>query len=344
MARIGLMALLALLPLAASSQQPAVEASLVATPPAATPPAAEPLPAELKPANFAYVAATRRDRVGRIMAPVFVNDVGPFAFLVDTGASSSVIGPRVAARLKLLPAPERTKLLRGITGSERVPTVTVDRLTAGQIHLSSRDLPMVEPRVFADADGIFGVDAFAQGCLFVNFAEKRVSILQTRCPRVSEQWEVMRAEMRFGGLAVVPAKIGKVKVHAIIDTGAERSLGNRALLAATGLEKKLTDPQTATVVSAATSQLVPGNIIKTPTFRMGSVAITNMRIVFGDFEVFQMWEVNDEPAIVLGMDVLGTTSAMMLDFTRQELCILPNIAGDMLPMRKRGPATRIPRD
>ena len=99
-----------------------------------------------------------------------------------------------------------------------------------------------------------------------------------------------------------------------------------------------------TVVSAATSQLVPGNILKTPSFRMGSVAITNMRIVFGEFEVFQMWEVNDEPAIVLGMDVLGTTAAMMLDFTRKELCILPNIAGDMVPMRKRGPATRIPRD
>lgn len=336
MARIGLMSLLAALPMAASSEQPVVDASLVATPPPAV--------AEIKPHNFTYVAATRRDRVGRVLAPVFINDVGPFAFLVDTGASSSVIGPRVAARLKLSPARDRTKLLRGVTGSERVPTVTIDSLTAGQIELGSRDLPMVEPRVFADADGIFGVDAFSQGCLFVNFAEKRVSILESRCPRVSEQWEVLNAEMRFGGLAVVPARIGKVKVHAIIDTGAERSLGNRALLTATGLEKKMLDPDTATMVGSATSQVVPGNILKTPIFRMGSVAITNMRVVFGDFEVFEMWEVNDEPAIVLGMDVLGTTSAMMIDFTRKELCILPTIVGDMLPMRKRGPATRIPRD
>jgi len=334
MARICLMILFASVPLAAMPQQPAADASLAVTSPLA----------EIKPENFAYVAATRRDRVGRVMAPVFVNNVGPFAFLVDTGASSSVIGPRVAARLKLSPASERTKLLRGITGSERVPTVLVDSLTAGQIALTGRDLPMVEPRVFADADGIFGVDAFSQGCLFVNFSEKRVSILDNRCPRVSEQWEVMKAEMRFGGLAVVPARIGKVRVHAIIDTGAERSLGNRALLTATGLEKKLADPDTATMVSAATSQVVPGNILKTPTFRMGSVAITNMRIVFGDFEVFEMWDVTEEPAIVLGMDVLGTTSAMMIDFTRKELSILPNIVGDMLPMRKRGPATRIPRD
>ncbi|HEX6636436.1 MAG TPA: retroviral-like aspartic protease family protein [Steroidobacteraceae bacterium] len=340
MARLGLIVLLTWLPASAWPQQATIDATLIAAPPVE----AEPAIAEIKPPNFAYVAATRRDRVGRVMAPVFINDVGPFAFLVDTGASTSVIGPRVAARLKLEPVSGRTKLLRGITGSERVPTVTIDSLTAGQIELGSRDLPMVAPRVFADADGIFGVDAFAQGCLFVNFAEKRVSILETRCPRVSEQWEVLHAQMRFGGLAVVPARIGKVRVHAIIDTGAERSLGNRALLVAAGLEKKALDPDTATVVSAATSRLVPGNILKTPTFRMGSVAITNMHIVFGEFEVFRMWEVGDDPAIVLGMDVLGTTSAMMLDFTREELAILPNIAGDMLPMRRRGPATRIPRD
>lgn len=335
------MFLLGLWPLAAQPQQPVVDVSLV-VPPAEIP--AELTLAEIKPANFAYVAATRRDRVGRVMAPVFINDVGPFAFLVDTGASSSVVGPRVAARLKLAATSGHTKLLRGITGSERVPTVTIGKLTAGQIELTGRDLPMVEPRVFADADGIFGVDAFSHGCLFVNFAEKRVSILETRCPRVSEQWEVLRVDMRFGGLAVVPARIGKVKVHAIIDTGAERTLGNRALLIAAGLEKKANDPKTSTVVSAATSQLVPGNIVKTPSFRMGTVAISNMRVVFGEFAVFQMWEVNDEPAIVLGMDVLGTTSAMMLDFTRKELCILPSISGDMLPMRKRGPATRLPRD
>ena len=339
MARFGPMVLLALLPLAALPQQPAVDASLVAAPPMA-----EPALAEIKPNDFAYVAATRRDRVGRVMAPVYINDVGPFAFLVDTGASSSVIGPRVAARLKLVPANDRTKLLRGITGSERVPTVSIDSLTAGQIALTARDLPVVEPRVFADADGIFGADAFTQGCLFVSFAEKRVSILDRQCPRVSEQWEVMKAQMRFGGLAVVPARIGRVKVQAIIDTGAERSLGNRALLRAAGLEKKLADPDSATLVTAATSHVVPGNILKTPTFRMGSVAITNMRIVFGDFEVFEMWRVMDEPAIVLGMDVLGTTSAMMLDFTREELRILPNIAGDAVLMRKRGPATRIPRE
>src|SRR6478735_5012721 len=130
--------------------------------PANPPTISVPIPptAEIKPEDFVYVASTRPDRIGRVMAPVFVNGVGPFAFVVDTGASSSVISPRVVARLKLVADPSRAKLLRGITGSEVVSTVAVESITAGEIMLAKSELPVVEPRVFADADGIFGADAF----------------------------------------------------------------------------------------------------------------------------------------------------------------------------------------
>jgi len=39
--------------------------------------------------DFVYVAPTRPDRIGRIMAPVMINGRGPYAFIVDTGASRS---------------------------------------------------------------------------------------------------------------------------------------------------------------------------------------------------------------------------------------------------------------
>src|SRR5688572_13127157 len=124
--------------------------------PATQPAIAELASAETKPDDLVYVATTRPDRIGRVMAPVFVNGVGPFAFVVDTGASSSVISPRVVKRLNLVPDPARAKLLRGITGSQVVATVPVHSITAGEITLSKSELPVVETRVFADADGIFG--------------------------------------------------------------------------------------------------------------------------------------------------------------------------------------------
>jgi len=298
--------------------------------------------ADTKPEDFVYVASTRPDRIGRVMAPVFVNGFGPFAFVVDTGASSSVISPRVVARLKLVPDPTRAKLLRGITGSEVVSTVPVQSITAGEIRLAQSELPVVEPRVFADADGIFGADAFARGCLYVNFAKSHVSILRTACPRVGENWEVMRARLRFGGLAVVNARVGATRVTAIIDTGAERSLGNPALLAASGLQALADDPRSRTQVFAATSQAVFGNLVATPPIHLGGVEIGNLHMVFGDFEVFRMWGVDNEPAIVLGMDVLGTTQALMIDYRREELRFLPQGEENSVRVRKRITPTRLP--
>lgn len=299
-------------------------------------------PADTKPEDFIYVAATQPDRIGRVMTPVFVNGVGPFAFMVDTGASSSVIGPRVARRLSLVPDTATPKLLRGITGSEVVPTVLVDNITAGGIELGRSSLPVVEPRVFADADGIFGADAFARGCLRVDFARGKLVILDRGCPRVDDPWETIRARTGFGGLIVVDAHVGSTRALGIIDTGAERSLGNPALLATLKLSKRAEKDQSKTQVYAATSQAVFGNLVTTPKVRLGGVSVGNLQVVYGDFEVFKIWGVADQPAIVLGIDVLGMTDQMMIDYKRSVMYVLPKGASSRPSMRTHGVPSRLP--
>jgi predicted aspartyl protease len=307
--------------------------------------AAMTLPAEIKPEDFVYVAATRPDRVGRVMAPVFVNGVGPFAFLIDTGASSTVIAPRVARRLNLPVDTTNNKLLRGITGSELVPTVVVDDIVAGGIRLTNSRLPVVEPRVFAEADGIFGADAFARGCLIVNFSRAKLAITDRGCPRVEDDWEVVRARMQFGGLVVVDARVGTTHAIAIIDTGAEHSLGNPALLAAVRQNRRMQPEANRTQVYAATSQVVFGELVATPSVRIGGIRIGSQPVVYGDFEVFRIWNLQDRPALVLGVDVLGMTEAMMIDYQRGELRVLPRSSGEGgVYMRKRGMPSRLPRN
>ncbi|MBC8026646.1 MAG: clan AA aspartic protease [Steroidobacteraceae bacterium] len=300
--------------------------------------------ADTKPDDFIYVAATSQDRVGRVMTPVFVNGVGPFAFVVDTGASSTVIAPRVARRLSLQVDTSNTKLLRGITGSEIVPTVNVSNITAGGISLENTRLPVVEPRVFADADGIFGADAFGRGCLVVSFQRAKVAILSKPCPRADDNWEKLRARLRFGGLVVADAHIGSVRAVAIIDTGAERSLGNPALLAALRERKKISLDSNRTQVYSATSQIVFGDLLVTPSLRMGGLSVGRFHVVYGDFEVFKIWDVADRPAIVLGIDVLGQMDAIMIDYTRSEVLVLPRSSASGVTMKRRGMPTRLPRN
>ncbi len=300
--------------------------------------------ADTRPDDFIYVAATSQDRVGRVMTPVFVNGVGPFAFVVDTGASSTVIAPRVARRLSLQIDASNTKLLRGITGSEVVPTVNVSSITAGGITLENSSLPVVEPRVFADADGIFGADAFGRGCLIVSFERAKVAILAKPCPRVDDNWEKVRARLQFGGLVVADAHIGATRVVAIIDTGAERSLGNPALLAALRERKKVSPDSNRTQVYSATSQIMFGDLLVTPSLRMGGVSVGRFQVVYGDFEVFRIWDVADQPAIVLGIDVLGQMDAMMIDYKRSEILVLPRGSNAGVAMKRRGMPTRLPRN
>src|SRR5688572_17412347 len=43
-----------------------------------------------------FASPTRIDRIGRIVAPVYINGQGPFRLVVDTGASHSTVSPQLA--------------------------------------------------------------------------------------------------------------------------------------------------------------------------------------------------------------------------------------------------------
>jgi predicted aspartyl protease len=289
-----------------------------------------------------YVTPTRPDSVGRIMAPVFVNGQGPFAFIIDTGASRSVIAPSLAERLGLVPDTSRPLDLRGITGSAVVPSLVVDSLKAGDLKVEHQRLPVIAPTVFADADGILGIDGLKNMCLRASFVEAEISITKKGCPMSVRDWPRARATLRFGGLVLVKARVGGQRVQAIIDTGAERSLGNQSLLEALGLQAQAEDPRGATAVLGATVDRIPGQIVQVPTIFVGEFNVTELLVTFGDFEVFRLWGLQDEPAVVLGMDVLGQADGLVIDYRRSEVRVLPRGSGDFQKINRRAAPGRLP--
>ena len=42
-------------------------------------------------------------------------------------------------------------------------------------------------------------------------------------------------------------------------------------------------------------------------------------MTFADFEIFEYWEMTDEPAMLIGMDVLGLVDTLIIDYRRREL-------------------------
>lgn len=92
----------------------------------ATPHGSERRAANARPAPvLLYSEATRPDDQGRIVVPVTLNGEGPFFFMLDTGATHTVMAHQTLERLGLMADPERQVLLRGLSGVKPISTVLV---------------------------------------------------------------------------------------------------------------------------------------------------------------------------------------------------------------------------
>jgi len=263
-----------------------------------------------------FAIPTTKDRAGRIVAAVHLAGQGPFRFILDTGANRSALSQRVADRLGLTSTEQF--LVHGITGSAVMPMVVVPELRAGSLRFREQRLAVLPDAVFAGMDGILGIDTLQRAHVEVDFGSDRVTI--SRSGRaVAEDRAVVRARLRRGGLLLVPARVGKVRVKAIIDTGAERSLGNEKLRTAL---RELERPELGGVetdVVGATAQVAQGYSFVAPTIEIGrSAFVGNLTVTFGDFHVFKVWSLLEEPALVIGMDALGTLPQFSIDYPRRE--------------------------
>jgi predicted aspartyl protease len=269
-----------------------------------------------------FAAPTRLDRIGRILAPVMVNGRGPFRFVVDTGANYTAITPRLIESLGLSTAPNAQVNLNGVTGAELVPTVTLDRLETGDILQQAVHVPVLGSAM-GGADGILGMRGFEDKRITVDFVKDRIKIVQSHGERAPWNFIAVPARLRFGGLMVVDARVGRVAAKAVIDTGAERTLGNRLLREALARHAHHNPTAAATMVLGVTSAQQPGDVIQSPPLQLGEATISDVAVTYGDFYVFKLWDLEKEPAILVGMDVLGVLHTLVIDYRRKELQIRP---------------------
>ena len=268
-----------------------------------------------------FASRTRLDQIGRILVPVMLNGRGPFRFVVDTGASHSTISPRTAAALGLTPASDALVAVNGITGADELPAVSIERLQAGDLVLQNTNLPIVSTPMLADSDGILGAAGLTSDRLLVDFEHDRVVLTHSRGADAGNNFARIPARRVRGGLIMVRVRVGRVAADAVIDTGSERTLGNLALRDALHA-KHPSDPITlVTPVFGATSAISSGEVEMAPVIALGSARIAHLPVVFGAFHIFKVWSLESQPALIIGMDALGTLDALSIDFGRGDFYV-----------------------
>jgi hypothetical protein len=128
-------------------------------------------------------------------------------------------------------------------------------------------------------------------------------------------------------------RIGRrVKAKAVLDTGAERTLGNLALQAALNKGRKKHEPVSA-VVHGATPDIADGDVQEIKQAMIGDMTLTNLEVIFADFHVFKLWGLNDKPAMLIGMDMIGVLERLVIDYRRNEVSMYGDRAASRLVAR-----------
>jgi predicted aspartyl protease len=280
-----------------------------------------------------FAAPTRLDRIGRVVTHVKVNGKGPFRFVIDTGASRSTLAPHLARALNLKPSVGRNVMLNGVTGAAEVPTVAVDSIEIGALRFEKQDLPVIFTSIMGNADGILGVAGFQDQRIDVDFKRDRVSVLESNGKRPHYSMVTARATRNINGLMIVDVRVGRrIRTKAVIDTGAERSLGNLALQSAMNKGRKKREPVSA-VVHGATPDIADGDVQEIREATIGDMTLTNLEVIFADFHVFKLWGLGQEPALLIGMDVLGVLERLVIDYRRNEVSMYGDRSSSRLVQR-----------
>ena len=252
-----------------------------------------------------------QQRHTRLFVDVRVNGAGPFKFLVDSGADRSVIGSGLAAQLAL--PSEGGAMLRSMAASSQVSLVRIDRLSIGASDIPYIIAPAL-PERFIGAAGVIGIDALAEQRVMFDFDAKRVTIQDSRKPELHDDGEiVVTARRRKGQLILTQVSVGGGRVYAVIDTGAESTLGNSAMLERLTGSRHPPEMQSIELVSVAGEKFT-AKLAVIPELKIGALVLQNVQVAFTDAPPFELFGLEKQPALLLGTDLLKSFRRLSLDF------------------------------
>lgn len=272
-------------------------------------------PPEAAPDSAPQDLKLAQDPTSRLTLAVMVNGQGPFDFLVDTGSDRTLISRELADRLSLPPGP-RVKL-HETAGVDEVGTVMIDRLLIGDRAVSHIAAPAVRATDLGAA-GMLGVDSLRNQHLVVDFKTMRLSSSPSRAEPLEPGTIVVHGRYRFGQLILADARIRGVRVYVVVDTGAQISIGNPALLKLLTRGRPTAAPTGRIKLISVTGRAMEAELDLIPEADIGALQIRNMQLAFAQDHIFDHLDLVKEPALLLGMDVLHLCRRVSVDVRRRE--------------------------
>ncbi|WP_294267357.1 retroviral-like aspartic protease family protein [uncultured Sphingomonas sp.] len=297
--------------LLAAGQPAAPRDPQVVVPPLPPPPAAEAVTPVDSAELLAFAEYEQRMRV-----PVRVNGAGPFQFVIDTGAERTVISRQVATALRLATGPRVN--VAAMTGVVPVPTAHIPSLEIDAVPRGiAIDAPQLEgPHL--GADGLVGLDSLANNALLIDFDDRVMHVQKSRRrQRAAAPDEiVVVAKSVMGRLIVTDARFAGKRISVVLDTGTAVSVGNTALLK---LVENRVKTGTPIRIMSVTGAMLTADYRIVPRVSVGGIEVNTLPVAFADVPPFKRLNLDEKPALFLGMDAMKLFRQVRIDFPNREV-------------------------
>ena len=257
------------------------------------------------------------DGHGRPTVGVTVNGKGPFPFILDTGAERSMVQHGLAERVGLGALAHVGVNVQGTAGNEKGRMFLADRF-AGDL-FARRFEPLFElPSAgITEADGILGMNVFHGARLALDFRAATAAVGPSGPAPAG--FVSLPARIARGDLALVVLRVDSMRVNAMIDTGARRTLGNLALARALGLSPGGDRFVPTAPVTGASRDSALAWAATVGAVTAGEARFEHPVLAFSDAPVFGRLFPEGGPALILGIDLLHTLDGLAIDYPRAEV-------------------------
>ena len=277
------------------------------------------------------VLETAFDQARRVEVPVYLDGRGPYLFVVDTGSNRTVVSAEVARTLHLPPA--GTAEVHGILSAEPAPLVAVKRIRVSDVISSNLKAP-VEPASKLGADGLLGIDMLTGRRIAIRFRDQTFQVSGSGGLSIGEQVNSrirsphapfsVPARYKSGQLLIVDAVAANRPITAFLDSGSQVTVANLALRqAALAIDPTLESRLIHSALVSATGQRAEAEFGPLPGLRIGGRDVETSLVAYADLHVFELWDLETTPSILIGVDVLRRFDEVAFDFGEKLITFWP---------------------
>lgn len=268
---------------------------------------------------------------GRLVTEVYLDDQGPFQFIIDTASSRSLIMEHVRKRLDLSQSQPERLIIYGINDVADAMPVRPRALRIAGETISDLTLGVLPDTGPPGPDGILGVDVLSRYFVVLDRGAMRFKLLPPASARGYNDWaeaELMpRALKRFPiQFWYVRTRFNDIAITSLFDLGASVTMMNWDGAERLGVRKAhyaAFGPPPA-LLQDVLGKEAPALWMDGLEVRLPGKTWSHHSILIANAPVFSYFDLEEHPSAILGLDLLGSNS-LAIDFAGQRLYLGPRV-------------------